>query len=240
MLIGSPPVRNSGLMHCKIMDNSNEEMLLEQLQAEADGPIHCCEIRERSLVQAAGTALVALLLVILGGWLMSLPVSWHLRSAQMWFWIPGTLVLGAGLTGLLCSEAFRRRHGKRVLLLTPDSVQFNNAIGATPWHYFDGFELEQSHFSLAIVFSVSVGSHVPALKPASFKSLAAPDAWPVANGMRIKLWLLNPMLEGQRLDFERLTDLLYAYINAAQARATLDKLFPTIKRISTLSQSTDQ
>ena len=240
MLIGSPPVRNSSLMRCKIVDNSDKEILLEQLQAQADGPLHTCEIRERSLGQAAGAALIAVLLVILGGWLISLPASWHLRSAQLWFWVPGTIVLVAGLAALLCSEAFRRRHGKRVLLLTPDSVQFNNAIGPTPWHHFEGFELEQSHFSLAIVFWVSVGNHAPALNPVSFKSLAAPDAWSVANGMRIKLWLFNPMLEGQRLDFERLTDLLYAYLNAAQARATLDKLFPTVKRISMLGQNTDQ
>lgn len=47
----------------------------------------------------------------------------------------------------------------------------------------------------------------------------------------MRLWLFNPMLDGQRLDFQALTDLLYAYLNAAQARSTLGQLFPEVQRV---------
>ncbi|MBB1610841.1 hypothetical protein A9978_00160 [Pseudomonas sp. UMC65] len=224
-------MHSNSWMSCKAVDNAEKEALLLQLQADADGPRHRCEIRERALGQAVMLALLSLLLVLLGGWLASLPSAWQLRSAQLWFWLPGALMLGAGLVGLAAAEALRRRHGQQVLALTPDTLQFANAPEPTPWVCFDGFELEQRHLSLGLVFSVMAGSRAPTLAPACFKSLAAPHAWPVAAGMRVRLWLFNPMLDGQRLDFQALTDLLYAYLNAAQARSTLGQLFPEVQRV---------
>lgn len=223
-------------MPCSV-DNADREALLLQLQTQADGPQHHCDIHERSLGQAAVAALVALVLVLMGGWLASLPAAWHLHAVQWLLWVPGALLLGAGLASLFCAEALRRRHGQRVLWLTPDTVHFANAVAATPWREFDGFELEQRYLSLSIVFSTHVGSSAPVLTPACFKSLAAPDARSVAGGLRVRLWLFNPMLDGRRLDLEGLKDLLFAYLEAAQARATLGKLFPTVQRFSNVSTS---
>ena len=222
---------NNAWMHCSKMDNSEKEALLEQLQAQAQGPRGSIEIRERSLRQAALAALAAVLLITTGGWLASLPTAWHLRSAQWLFWLPGLAMMVAGLAALAGAEALRRRNGKRVLALTPETLHFANAPHPTPWYCFDAFELEQRHFSIGLVFSVTAGSRAPILAPKTFKAFASPDAWPVAAGIRVRLWLFNPVLEGQLLDFEKLTDLLYAYLEAAQARQTLSKLFPGIVQI---------
>ncbi|WP_409298811.1 hypothetical protein [Pseudomonas sp. KCJK8993] len=218
-------------MSCKAVDNAGKEALLEQLQAAADGPQGQCEIHERCLGQAALLALLSVLLLALGGWLANLPTAWQLHSALLLFWGPGALLLGAGLAGLMGAEALRRRHGQRVLALSADSLQFANAAEPTPWTCFDAFELEQRHLSLAVVFSVSAGQRAPELAPAGFKALAAPNARSVAAGMRVRLWLCNPMLDGRRLGFEDLTDLLYAYLEAAQARRTLGQLFPEVQRL---------
>ncbi|SDI08933.1 hypothetical protein SAMN05216588_11160 [Pseudomonas flavescens] len=163
-----------------------------------------------------------------------------MQAGQWLCWIPGGLLLGAGLAALVAAEALRRRHGKTVLALSPDTLQFANASSATPWHSFDAFELEQRPFSLTLVFSVAAGHRAPPLGPTTLKALAAPDATRVAGGLRVRLWLLNPMLDGQRLDFAALTDLLYGYLDAAQARHTLGKLFPAAHRSGAVRQSMGQ
>ncbi len=222
------------------MDDASRAALLSELQAQADGPQQRHEIHERASGQALCSALGAAVLLFVGGWLVSLPSIIHMRSAQWLCWVPGALLLAAGLALLACAEAFSRRNGRRVMLLTADGVQFANAREATPWECFDAFELEQQHLSLALVFSVMAGQRVQGLTPPRFKSLAAPDARLVAAGMRLRLWLFNPMLGGRRLDIEALTDLLHAYLQAAQARRTLGKLFPEIQRFSAVRQSTGQ
>lgn len=222
------------------MDDASREALLSELQAQADGPQQRHEIHERASGQALCSALGAAVLLFVGGWLVSLPSLIHLRSAQWLCWIPGALLLAAGLALLAGAEAFSRRNGRRVMLLTADGVQFANAREVTPWECFDAFEIEQRHLSLALVFSVMAGQRVQGLTAPGFKSLAAPDARSVAAGMRLRLWLFNPMLDGRRLDIEALTSLLYAYLQAAQARHTLGKLFPEVQRFSAVRHSTGQ
>nr|WP_288355545.1 hypothetical protein [uncultured Pseudomonas sp.] len=222
------------------MDDASRAALLSELQAQADGPQQRHEIHERASGQALCSALGAALLLFIGGWLVSLPSIIHMRSAQWLCWVPGALLLAAGLALLACAEAFSRRNGRRAMLLTADGVQFANAREATPWDCFDAFEIEQHHLSTALVFSVMAGQRVQGLTAPGFKSLAAPDARSVAAGMRLRLWLFNPMLDGRRLDIEALTDLLYAYLQAAQARRTLGKLFPEIQRLSAVRHSTGQ
>ncbi|MFB4368429.1 MULTISPECIES: hypothetical protein [unclassified Pseudomonas] len=222
------------------MDDASRAALLSELQAQADGPQQRHEIHERASGQALCSALGAAVLLFVGGWLVSLPSLIHLRSAQWLCWVPGALLLAAGLALLAGAEAFSRRNGRRVMLLTADGVQFANAREATPWECFDAFEIEQQHLSLALVFSVMAGQRVQGLSPPCFKSLAAPDARLVAAGMRLRLWLFNPILDGRRLDIEELTDLLYAYLQAAQARRTLGKLFPEVQRFSAVRHSTGQ
>ena len=222
------------------MDDASREALLSELQAQADGPQQRHEIHERASGQALCSALGAAVLLFVGGWLVSLPSIIHMRSAQWLCWVPGALLLVAGLALLACAEAFSRRDGRRIMLLTADGVQFANASEATPWECFDAFEIEQQHLSLALVFSVIAGQRVQGLTPPGFKALAAPDARLVAAGMRLRLWLFNPMLDGRRLDIEELTDLLYAYLQAAQARRTLGKLFPEVQRFSAVRHSTGQ
>lgn len=222
------------------MDDASRAALLSELQAQADGPQQRHEIHERASGQALCSALGAALLLFIGGWLVSLPSIIHLRSAQWLCWVPGALLLAAGLALLACAEAFSRRNGRRVMLLTADGVQFANAREATPWDCFDAFEIEQQHLSLALVFSVMAGQRVHGLTSPCFKSLAAPDARPVAAGMRLRLWLFNPMLDGRRLDIYELAGLLDEYLQAAQARRTLGKLFPEVQRFSAVRHSTGQ
>ena len=222
------------------MDDAGREALLSELQAQADGPQQRQEIHERASGQALFSALGAAVLLFVGGWLVSLPSIIHMRSAQWLCWIPGGLLLTAGLALLACAEAFSRRHGRRVMLLTADGVQFANAREARPWDCFSAFEIEQHHLSMALVFSVMVGQRMQGLTPPCFKSLAAPDARPVAAGMRLRLWLFNPMLDGRRLGIDELVGLLDEYLQAAQARRTLSRLFPEVQRFSAVRHSTGQ
>lgn len=222
------------------MDDASREALLSELQAHADGPQQRCEIHERCSGQTVMSGLCALLLIVVGGWLVSLPSLIHMRSAQWLCWVPGALLVAAGLALLACAEAFSRRHGSCVMALTADGVEFANASAATPWECFDGFEIDQRPLSMALVFSLMAGQHVQGLTPPRFKSLSAPDARPVAGGMRLRLWLFNPMLDGRRLDMEELAGLLDEYLQAAQAQRTLGKLFPDVQRFSALRHSTGQ
>ncbi|MDD1506637.1 hypothetical protein [Pseudomonas sp. CNPSo 3701] len=222
------------------MDDASRAVLLSELQDQADGPQQCHEIHERASGQALCSALGAAILLFVGGWLVSLPSIIHMRSAQWLCWVPGALLLAAGLAMLAGAEAFSRRNGRLIMLLTADGVQFANAREATPWQCFDAFEIQQHHLRLSLVFSVMAGQRVQGLTPPCFKSLAAPDARPVAACMRLRLWLFNPMFDGRRLDIEELTELLYAYLQAAQARRTLGKLFPEVQRFSAVRHSTGQ
>lgn len=227
-------------MPCNNMDDASRQALLSDLQAHADGPQQRYEIHERASGQALFSALGAAVLLFVGGWLVSLPSLIHMRAAQWLCWVPGALLLAVGLLLLACAEAFSRRNGRCVMVLSADSVQFANAREATPWACFDAFEIDQRPLRMALVFSVMAGQRVPGLTPPCFKSLAAPDARPVAAGMRLRLWLFNPMLEGRRLDFEELAGLLDEYLQAAQARRTLGKLFPEVQRFSAVRHSTGQ
>lgn len=163
-------------------------------------------------------------------WLMALIGASPARPALLTAWIValGLVVAGAGLLWL--ADALRRRHGQCILVLTPDSVTFSNANGPVPLHGFSGFELDQGLVRLRLTFWVAGFAQAPALRPPCFKSLRAPDASPVAGGLGLDLWLCNATVDGQRLELHALKDLLYAYLEAAQARHTLAQLFPQVQR----------
>jgi hypothetical protein len=53
----------------------------------------------------------------------------------------------------------------------------------------------------------------------------------VAGGLRVSLWLCTPVVAGRHIALQELVDLLYAYLQAAQARHTLAQLFPGVARL---------
>ncbi len=227
-------MRSNSWSFCKPMDNAEREAQLDYLQARADGPTQVLDIYEHSLSKALVCALSGLLLVCLGVWLATLPMLFgpHTPQPVKWLlWGFGVGMLMAGLAGLALAEALRRRHGQRVLGVTPDTLCFANSPAPVPWHSFDAFEIDQRHLSTVLVFSVSAFSHAPSLGPACFKSLVAPHAVAIAGGLRIRLWLCTPTVAGKRVDAEQLVELLYPYLEAAQARRTLAQLFPGVARL---------
>ncbi|MBV4542437.1 hypothetical protein [Pseudomonas vlassakiae] len=216
------------------MDNAEREAHLAYLQSQADGPHDSFELRERSVGKALACVMTALLLCALGAWLVWLALLFgpQAGSGALWLLVGCGLGLAAvGLAALACAAALFRRQGKRVLSVTPDTLCFANAQAPTPLHAFDGFEVEQGFFSTRLIFTMTASSRAPALLPASFKGLASPDAMPVAGGLRVRLWLCTPVVNGRRLDLQALVDLLYTYLQAAQARHTLQQLFPGVARV---------
>lgn len=218
------------------MDDREREAHLEYLQACADGPSESLEIHESSLGKALVCAVLALLVAAVGLWLATLPLVFGPQTplpVKWLLWGCGLPLLAVGLAGLALAEALRRRHGKQVLGVTPDTICFANSPAPVPWHSFDAFDIDQRHLSTLLVFSVSAFSRAPALQPACFKSLVAPDAVALAGGLRIKVWVCTPTLAGRALHLDELTGLLYAYLEAAQARRTLGQLFPGVERLGT-------
>ncbi|WP_444757198.1 hypothetical protein [Pseudomonas sp. A014] len=206
------------------MADTDRETLLAWLRAHAEESCKPWALHESSRGKALACALLAFSLVLVGGWLASLPAQWQMQSGHWLLWGPGVLLLVAGMAGLALAEGLRRRHGKCVLSVTDDSVLFANSHAPTPLSCFDGFEIDQRHLSMTLVFSLAAISRAPQLAPACFKSLVAPDAWPVAGGLRVKLWLCTPVVDGRRVDLQALTDRLYVCMEAAQARRTLGQL----------------
>ncbi|HGM5581822.1 TPA: hypothetical protein ACKP22_003528 [Pseudomonas putida] len=206
------------------MADADRQALLAQLQAQADGPCEPWAVTESSRGKALACALLAVALLLVGGWLASLPAQWQMLSGQWLLWAPGCVLVAAGVVGLAVAEGLRRRHGQQVLRLGDDGLLFANAQAPTPLYCFDGFEIEQRHLSTTLVFSLAAISRAPVLAPACFKSLVAPDAWPVAGGLRIKVWLCTPRVDGRRIDLQALTDRLYTCMEAAHARRTLGQL----------------
>lgn len=218
------------------MDEREREAHLEYLQACADGPTESLEIHERSLGKALLCAVLGMLLAAVGLWLATLPLVFGPQTplaVKGLLWGCGVPMLLLGLAGLGLAEALRRRHGTRVLELTPETLRFANSPEPLPWHTFDAFEADQRHLSTLLVFSVSAFSRAPALQPACFKSLVAPDAVPLAGGLRVKVWMCTPTLAGKVLHLDALVELLYGYLEAAQARRTLGQLFPGVERLGT-------
>lgn len=216
------------------MDNLGREAHLDDLQARADGPREALDIHEGSLGKALVCALPGLLSVGLGIWFATMPIVFGAQAAQSVKWLLwgfGLTLLIVGLAGLALAYALRRRHGQRVLGITPDTLCFANSPAPVPWSTFDAFEIEQRHLSTTLIFSVAAFSRAPVLRPGCFKSLVTPDAWPVAGGLRIKLWMCTPIVAGRPMDLHQLTELLYAYLEAAQARRTLGQLFPGVEHL---------
>ncbi|AXQ46983.1 hypothetical protein N8H41_12790 [Pseudomonas vlassakiae] len=216
------------------MDNAECEAHLAYLQAQADGPHDSFDLLERSYGKVLACAMTALLLCALGAWLVWLALLFGPQASGGVLWLLSGCGLGlvaVGLAALTCAAALYRRQGKRVLSVTPDTLCFANAQAPTPLHAFDGFEVEQGYFSTRLIFTMAASSLAPALLPTSFKGLASPDAITVAGGLRVRLWLCTPVVNGRRLDLQALVDLLYAYLQAAQARHTLAQLFPGVARV---------
>ncbi|WP_230388173.1 hypothetical protein [Pseudomonas putida] len=224
-------MRNGNWICCRTMDNGEREAHLAYLQAQADGPTDSFVLLERSLGKALACAVIGLLFGALGIWLTVLAVQFSPSASSGVIWLMSGLgfgLAGVGVAGLACAAALYRRHGKRVLSVTPDTLCFANAQAPTPLHSFDGFEVEQGYFTTRLIFTVSASCHAPALAPACFRALASPDAVVVAGGLRVRLWLCTPVVAGRRLGLQELVDLLYAYVQAAQARRTLAQLFPGV------------
>jgi len=135
-----------------------------------------------------------------------------------------------GLVALVCAWALYQRHGQCALAVTRDTVGFANALAPVPWEAFEGFDVEQRRLSTHLVFSLAAFGAAPVLKASSFKALAAPDAQLIAGGLRLKVWACNFTLTGRRLTLAELVDVLYPYLQAAQARRTLAQLFPAVAR----------
>lgn len=216
------------------MDNDERAAHLAYLQAQADGPSDSFELLEHSLGKALVCAVIGLLLGGLGVWLVALAVQFSANASSAAIWLMsgvGLGLAGAAVVVLTGAALLYRRHGKRVLGVTPDTLCFANAQAPTPLHDFDGFEVEQGYFTTRLIFTVSAFSHAPALTPACFKALASPDAVTFAGGLRVRLWLCTPVVGGRRLSLQQLVDLLYAYVQAAQARRSLAQLFPGVARL---------
>lgn len=218
------------------MDDREREAHLEYLQACANGPSESLEIHESSIGKALVCASLSLLVGVVGLWLATLPLVFGPQTplgVKGLLWGCGVPMLLLGLAGLGLAEALRRRHGKRVLGVTPDTICFANSPEPLPWHTFDAFDIDQRRLSTLLVFSVSAFSRAPALQPACFKSMVVPDAVPLAGGLRVKVWVCTPTLAGRALHLDELTGLLFAYLEAAQARRTLGQLFPGVERLGT-------
>ncbi|MGY4523913.1 hypothetical protein [Pseudomonas sp. TE21394] len=216
------------------MDNAEREAHLAYLQAQADGPTDSFELLEHSLGKALACAVIGLLLGGLGAWLIALALQFSANASSGVTWLMsgfGLALAGAGVAALACAAVLHRRHGKRALSVTPDTLCFANAQAPTPLHGFDGFEVEQGYFTTRLIFTVSAFSHAPNLAPACFKALASPDAVAIAGGLRVSLWLCTPVVGGRRASLQELVDLLYAYVQAAQARRSLAQLFPGVARL---------
>lgn len=227
-------MHNGNWSCCRLMDNDEREAHLAYLQAQADGPSDSFELLEHSLGKALACAVIGLLLGGLGAWLIALAAQFSANASRAAIWLLagfGLALAGAAVAALACAAVLHRRHGKRVLSVTPDTLCFANAQAPTPLHDFDGFEVEQGYFTTRLIFTVSAFSHAPALAPACFKALASPDAVTFAGGLRVRLWLCTPVVGGRRLSVQELVDLLYAYVQAAQARRSLAQLFPGVARL---------
>ncbi|WP_437879894.1 hypothetical protein [Pseudomonas sp. LRF_L74] len=215
------------------MDDLEREAHLTALQVAADGPRQNLELRECSRGKALACAVLGVVVAPAGIWLVMLPVQFGLSVANpvAWtLWACALVLIGAGFAAIALAVALARRHGQRVLALTPDKLAFANSTEPLALDTFDSFEIDQRHLSSVLTFSVAVHARAPLLEPACFRSLMAPDAWPVAGGLRVKLWVCALSLDGQRVGFEQLTGLLLAYIEGAQARRTLGQLFPQTVR----------
>lgn len=215
------------------MDNSGADADLAYLQVHAVGPDESFELCEHSLGKALACAVIGLVALGLGGWLTSLPTVLGPQTATavvVLLWAFGAGLAGFGLVALVCAWALYQRHGQCALAVTRDTVGFANALAPVPWEAFEGFDVERRRLSTHLVFSLAAFGAAPVLKASSFKALAAPDAQLIAGGLRLKVWACNFTLTGRRLTLAELVDVLYPYLQAAQARRTLAQLFPAVAR----------
>ncbi len=211
------------------MDEAAREAHLDMLQDAADGPTESFAIHESSLGKAIACAVVSGSLVAVGGWLLQATAVLAAQLSAGLLVLMGSvalLFLLPGLAGLALAEALRRRHGQCVLAVTRDTLRFANALEPVPWVTFDGFDVDQKHLTLSLLFCRSGFSALPVLTPACFKSLMAPDAYPIAGGLQLKVWMCGPTVAGKRLDIDGVIKRLFPYLEAAQARRTLGLLYP--------------
>lgn len=215
------------------MDNTGADADLAYLQAHAVGPDESFELHEHSLGKALACAAIGLVAIGLGGWLASLPMLFGAQTAstvKVLLWAFGAGLVGIGLVALVSAWALYQRHGRCALAVTRETVAFANALAPVPWEAFEGFDVEQRRLSTHLMFSLAAFGAAPVLKAPGFKALAAPDAQLIAGGLRLKVWACNFTRAGRRLALAELVDVLYPYLQAAQARRTLAQLFPAVAR----------
>lgn len=215
------------------MDKTDGKADLAYLQAQADGPGEPFELHEHSLGKALACAAAGLVASGLGIWLATLPMVFGPQTASTvkWLlWAFGAGLAGLGLAALACAWALYQRHGQCVLAVSRDTVGFANASAPVPWEAFEGFDVDQRRLSTQLVFGIAAFSAAPSLRAPGFKALAAPDAQVIAGGLRLRVWACHFTLAGRKLTLAELVDVLYPYLQAAQARRTLARLFPGVAR----------
>lgn len=215
------------------MDDVARRTHLAALQQAAQGPTDTFCLYESSLGKAMACAALALGSALMGIWLMQVTMTLSAQASKgvnLLMWGVALAFLLLGLTGLTLAEALRQRHGQCVLTVNRDTLSFANASEPVPWTAFDGFDVDQRHLTTSLVFSVAAFGTLPPLQPACFKSLVAPHVQRIAGGLRVKVWMCSPTVEGKRLGLEDLTQRLFPYLQAAQARRTLATLYPVAER----------
>ncbi|AIR89692.1 hypothetical protein [Pseudomonas cremoricolorata] len=206
---------------------------LAWLQASAEGPSETFDIIELSLGKAVACAVVALLALAAGGFLAltASRIAEHLSGGLLSvLWGLALALLAAGLAGLSLAEALRRRHGARVLTVSRDTLRFADDI-ELPWETFDSFEVDQRLVTTSLLFAIAAYAQMPPLPNVGLASLAAPHVQPVPGGLRIKIWMCTPKVNGRTLDYQALANLLFPYLEGAQARRTLSRLYPDVENI---------
>ncbi|WP_313739126.1 hypothetical protein [Pseudomonas sp.] len=211
------------------MDDVAREAHLAALQQAARGPSETFFLHESSLSRAIACAVLAVGSALLGIWLMQVTMTLSAQTSKglnLLMWGVALAFLLLGLAGLTLAEALRQRHGQCVLTAKRDTLSFANASEPVPWTAFDGFDVDRRYLTTSLVFSVSGGSALPPLQSAGFESLVAPHVQRIAGGLRLRVWMCSPTAENKPLDLDDLTQRLFPYLEAAQARRTLDKLYP--------------
>ncbi|UFH49272.1 hypothetical protein [Pseudomonas sp. KNUC1026] len=219
------------------MDDLERQAHLQALQTAAEGPQHSCELSERCRVQACLLGLAAGAPLVIGAWLLWANQAF---AHSILVWGPALLFIAAGGAGLAIARALWRRHGCVVLALTPDTLAFANSPEPAQLYQFSEFVLEQSYLHTTLAFTVHAPKGAPPLSPRCYRSLAVPDAWPIAGGLQIKLWYVRLTLDGEPLKHRQVVQLIYSYVEAAQARHTLALLFPGVQRLGEVRHSTGQ
>ena len=177
-----------------------------------------CVIHETSMFHACLTALGG---AVAGGFSIYLgllmPYSLDMPSVMwiIWLLVAGLLVLAVFLFAAALS--IYQRHGQVAMTLTPESIEFADALSPIPMYTFQAIEVEwQCRFKLA--FMVTVGCPAPEIRGTSAFSVSRLESLRrtrvVAGGKRVKVDLFGVRVDGRKVGTDELAQLIYAYIIA--------------------------